>query len=357
MPETLQTWALMATDTRKILLASSGHGMLLTPDGGKTWSTVSPECAIAFAEADGRIYAGTETGLSISHDGGATWSSLPAPPLSDLRRLLTVGGNVMAFGANSAPVLRDADGDWNSMTGVPLPLSGIFASPGDAIFASGPHGLFRSLDRGVSWEQVVSGETGQVSQMTFLPDGRGWAGVTPEVKILSTEDGGETWNGLPAPFGVLPVMALLAIPGESARSAPLLTVATYDNRQGTVGLWRSDDGGVRWVRGADSVTPWPVVATCATPPVIAIGDTITVRSPDGRWQHSAIDDTGIRRVVGNGSLVIALGVDGLWRSEDAGTTWTRDDMQLPIERVMDIAFDANDLHVLLAGQQVWSRRF
>jgi photosystem II stability/assembly factor-like uncharacterized protein len=357
LPETLQTWSLMATAARTVLLGSSKHGMFLSPDGGETWSTVSPECAIAFTGADGRIYAGTETGVVVSHDGGTTWFPLPPPPLSDLRRLLTVGGNLLVFGANSPPVLRDPDVGWTSIPSVPLPLSGLFVPPDDAVFASGPNGLFRSLDRGGSWEQAVSGDAGQVGQMTFLPGGRGWAGVTPDAAILSTEDGGRTWNRLHAPFGVLPVVALLAIPGASDRSDPSLTAATYDNRQRTVCLWRSDDGGDRWVRGADSFTPWPVIATCASPPVIAIGNTITVRCPDGRWQHTAIDDTGIRRVVGDGMSLVALGVEGLWRSEDGGMAWTRDDMQLPLEKVIDVAFDPTGLHVLLAGQQVWSRRF
>jgi hypothetical protein len=276
--------------------------------------------------------------------------------LSDLRRLLAVDGNVLVYGANTPPILRTSDNEWIVLEHCPLPLSGLFLSTERAIFASGPKGLFRSSDLGTSWDQLVAGPDGQVGQMTFLLDGRGWAGVTPDNALLRTEDGGRTWERLPAPFGVLPVIALLAVPGPANRAIPTLTAATYDNRQQTVCLWRSDDGGARWVRGADSSTPWPVVATCAMPPLVAIGNTITVRSIDGPWHQTAIGETGIRRVVGYEESLIALGIERLWRSEDVGLTWVRDDLQLPIDQVVDIAADSSGISVLLSGQRLWSRR-
>ena len=92
--------------------------------------------------------------------------------------------------------------------------------------------------------------------MTFLPDGAGWAGLTTDGALLRTGDSGQTWERLGAPFGVLPLVALQAIPGADA-SSPSLTAATYDGRQQAVALWRSDDGGAHWRRGETRSPPGP----------------------------------------------------------------------------------------------------
>ncbi len=80
----------------------------------------------------------------------------------------------------------------------------------------------------------MAGTAGCVTQMTFADDGRGWAGVTPDMTLLRSRDGGQTWHGLAAPFGVAPLVALQAIPGSANEQSVSLIAATYNERQNTI---------------------------------------------------------------------------------------------------------------------------
>jgi photosystem II stability/assembly factor-like uncharacterized protein len=357
LPDDLCTSALAALPGGQLLLGSENHGILLSTDVGapEGWSSVSDERAFSLAGDDTRVYAGTSRGVLVSKDGGTAWEELPPAPLHDLRRLLVGDGVVMVAGVNSPPVTCGPDGGWTPLTSVPLPSTGIFVAPGGTLLAASSDGLYRSGDKGASWEPVVTGEDGRVTHMAFLADGSGWAGLTADAAMLKTENGGQTWERLAAPFGVLPLVGLQALAPSARQRTASLVAATYDERQRAVCLWRSDDGGERWKRGADSYTSWPVVATCASPPVVTIGSIVTAQQPDGTWAQSTVGETGVRRVVGDGKTLVALTVDGIWRSDDLGASWMRDDGGLPADDIMDVELDAGRLYVLLAGGRLWSR--
>lgn len=350
MPEDVGTWALTCAPDGGLLLGTADHGILRSTDDGSTWSPVSQERAFCFAAGETHLFAGTNAGVMVSADGGRAWTELPPAPLHDWRRLLVVEGMVLVTGASSPPVLRGRNGDWTPLEQMPLPLAGLWRSTDGQLFASTPDGLFRSGDAGVSWETVIEGEAGCVARMTFLPTGDAWAGVTPDGAIVRTRDGGRSWERFPAPFGVLPLVGLQALPGAAS-----LMAATFDERQRAVGIWRSDDGGATWARGADSHTPWPLVATHGTPPAVTVGNVVTVQQPDGTWRQTRAGTTGIRRLVADDARMFALAGNGLWRSDDRGATWARDDAGLPVERVLDVALDSGVFFVLLTGGLVWSR--
>ena len=133
--------------------------------------------------------------------------------------------------------------------------------------------------------------------------------------VLRSRDGGQTWYGLAAPFGVSPLVALQAIPGSSNAQSVSLIAATYNERQNTICIWRSDDEGERWTRGADSFTAWPVGRTRAqrrrcwrsAPRSPSASQTAT-------WRQTAVGETGMRRVASNGTVIVALAGTVLWRS-------------------------------------------
>ncbi len=354
LPPETQTSAVLVVDAKTMLVGTAEQGLLRSTDDGASWQSVSPEPVLAMVAIEQLIYAGTDRGLIRSQDGGSTWQEMPAPPLHDLYRLSTVHGSPLISGRNSPPVVLDSSGTWLVLQNAPLPQTGFFVLPGGSFMAGTEEGLFRSDDAGSTWSPVVTGDAVGVTMMTFGDRMQGWAGGG-NAGLLGTQDGGRTWDSLPAPFGVLPLVALQALPAWPGRATVLLMAATYDERRHAVTLWRSDDGGEHWVRGADSFTNWPLVATCDEPPAIAIGSTVTIQQADGSWQQAMVGDEGLRRVVGRGRLVMALSGTGLWRSDDAGAIWERSDLELPIEEVLDIALDGDVLYVLLAGGRVWSR--
>ena len=174
----------------RTLLATAEHGLLLSHDGGCVWSVVSPRTVLSLAADGSRVYAGTDAGVMKSDDGGETWTDLPMVPLHDLHRLLLIDNAPLVAGTHSPPVIGDRGG-WMVLTATPLPSTGIFVAPNGTLFVSTPDGLHRSHDRGASWESIVAGPAGCVTQMTFADDGRGWAGVTPDMTLLRSRDGGQ----------------------------------------------------------------------------------------------------------------------------------------------------------------------
>jgi hypothetical protein len=346
----------MRIGASRILLGSANHGLLLSTDDGGSWSRVAAESALGFGTDESRIYAATTTGVLESRDGGETWIELPPPPVHDLRRLQIVDGVPLMSGTNSPAISVDANGAWMTLAQTPLPLIGCIAAPNGALFVSSPGGLFVTRDRGASWTAVVASAEGSVNQMTFGSEGRGWAAVTMDGSLLRTDDSGLTWERLPSPFGVLPLVALQAVSGVANRNSDSLIAVTYDERQQTAVIWHSEDGGERWARGATVRMPWPVVPTCGSPAVVAVGNAITVQQPDGQWQQGTVDDSGLRRIASDGSLLFALGADALWRSDDLGLNWTADTSGLPIAQTLDIALDDGTLYALLTAGRLWSRR-
>jgi hypothetical protein len=132
-----------------------------------------------------------------------------------------------------------------------------------------------------------------------------------------------------------------------------LIAATFNERQKTICIWGSDDEGERWTRGADSFTAgrWSTPA----PPLLAVGTTVAIRQSGGAWRQTAVGETGMRRVASNGTVIVTLGCDGVWRSGDYGLTWSRDATRFPHDQIMDVALDESDLFILLTGGRRWSR--
>ena len=308
---------------------------------------MSGETALSLAAHETQLFAGT-TRAAEERGRRRDMDRLPPPPLHDLHRIQVVDGLPVISGTSSPAVINDPAGGWSILFAVPLPLTGCLHRPRAHSWPRRQHGLYRSDDRRGSWHAVVPGTAGCVTQMTFDAEGRGWAGLTPDGGLLRTEDDGRTWIRLAAPFGVLPLVALQALPGS-------LIAATYDEQQHAVAIWRSEEAGERWTRGADALTSWPVVATCDSPPVVTVGNVISVQQPNGMWHRTAVGEMGIRRVVGKGAQLFVLAGDGLWRSEGYGASWSPDDMGLPLAQIADIALAGDTFYALLGGGCLWSR--
>ena len=89
-----------------------GVGLWRSADGGETWSQVAPDAQdiAALAEADGRMFAGTEDGILVSEDEGLTWTSVPGPATWVLG--LIVQGDVGLAYAFDGKAWKSTDGGY-----------------------------------------------------------------------------------------------------------------------------------------------------------------------------------------------------------------------------------------------------
>ncbi|HWI88045.1 MAG TPA: hypothetical protein VNS11_02220 [Sphingomicrobium sp.] len=235
---------------------ASGGGVWRTDDAGSTWASLfdrggsSAIGAIAVAPSNPNvIYIGggqpeprydVEAGRGVyrSSDGGKTWADLG---LHDTRYI----GRI-----------------WVSPTD---PNSVLVGAVGDFFGASDARGIYRSTDGGRTWSHPLApgGFTG-VNDIAADPrnprvlfastwEARQWPWQSyfteisgPGSGVWRSDDAGAHWRRLSGggwPTGPLGRISLAA----TRKGAALRLYAVIDSKANG-GLWRSDDGGARWVR-------------------------------------------------------------------------------------------------------------
>jgi photosystem II stability/assembly factor-like uncharacterized protein len=350
LPEGIQIWDLTTFPDGRILLGSGNQGLWVSEDSARNWTQIWNQEIRSLAFEGDREFAGTNSGLAISEDRGRTWTLLPPPPLHQLQWLLPLEDMIVLAGVHSSRVVRFADGDWGNDDTGPSPILGLWKIGARAYIAAASNGIFL-CENGIDWDPVA--DEANCTMATFLGDD-GWAGVSSDRKLLRTRDGGRTWEARRSPFGNLALVALQAFPNVDDGRFDYLMAATYDLRRRAVKVWRSEDG-ENWTPGADSYTAWPQVATLNEPAVVTIGSIISTRQYDGTWNQGAVGEMPFRRVVTDGSALYALALDAIWRSDDFGKSWYRDDENLPTDEILDIANFKDRLYVLLTGGRLMAR--
>ena len=84
-----------------------------------------------------------------------------------------------------------------------------------------------------------------------------WAG-TGSGNLMTSTDGGQTWEGLAAPKPDTPLVALAQLPLPQNAGGDTLASVTYDPSRGQMTLWRSVDGGSSWQQWQQVSANWPV---------------------------------------------------------------------------------------------------
>jgi photosystem II stability/assembly factor-like uncharacterized protein len=184
---------------------------------------------------------GTHDGLYQSSDGGRSWQSATLAGQDAMNLGRGEGGVVWTAGHNVLAKSNDGGQTWEDVRpeGLPhLDIHGFSVDPRDGrtLWAAlAGEGLYRSMDRGQSFELVTREVGAGVMALAVTPDGSILAGDMQQGLFLS-DDGGKTWK----PTLQAGLMGLAVNPGEADR-----IVATGP------GILLSTDGGRKW----DQVLP------------------------------------------------------------------------------------------------------
>jgi len=296
--------------------------------------------------------AGIQNGLFRSRDGGATWvqvnqESFPRGALalavhpSDPHHLLL---------ATDSGLLRSRNGgrDWvpeaSSLIGGPA-FAVAFSTNGQEAIASGAHALYRL--EGQRWQaaRTPAGSTPARALASGGAPGRvylaGWAG------LHRSDDGGRNWTRVGEAIGAAPVLALIV---SSAQADALHALAGGR-------VWTSADGARHW--RIDDAAPAQVEALAFDRGVpsrlwlVAAGRVHRLDPGAGRWESvgAALPDAQARpralHAIGD-TLLVATD-RGVFRSTNAGVSWTLQSAELPDHSETTLVQDPHDAATVYAG--------
>ncbi|MCU0646965.1 MAG: glycosyl hydrolase [Gemmatimonadaceae bacterium] len=249
--------AVVGDPTQRLVfyMGAVNGGVWKTTNAGQSWtnltdsvSTISSVGAIAIAPSDANvIYVGTGerdlredlthgNGVWRSTDGGATWKSLG---LADTRQTGAIRVDP-----------RDPDRVY-------------VAAMGHAFGPNRERGIYRSLDGGTTWKQVLflDDSTGAIDlamdpsnprilyaamwKFQRFPWGMNQGGG--KTGIYKSTDGGDTWTSLTDASG-LPARPLGRIGLAVSPARPQRVWASVEAPDSSGGIFRSDDGGASWTR-------------------------------------------------------------------------------------------------------------
>jgi hypothetical protein len=330
-PMQIDALAVHPTATQKVFAATS-LGLYRSGDGGASWSAVAslgaatPYRTLAIAvAASGAIYAGTfQDGIWRSFDDGATWEPLGAGSLP--RRIKAI-----ALEPASTDVLYAAAVDPDDVGTV-----------------------YRSLDRGETWTETALGPVA-------------FPGVQPAALLVDPGSSGTIYAGARAGLFELydrGATAARVVSGPDVRALAAYGGSGYRYAAGTSGVWRMVVGSEAWTAlGAASLPSAPnavAVAVLTDGKLFAgtrYGPYSTTYS-GSTWSPSTsalrafnVTAVGAGRTSSGGRVVYAATFGGgVYRSLDAGASWTRGSHPAESQMFYGIAVErANPNYAWLAG--------
>ena len=352
-------------------VATEGGGVFRSTDNGTTWRagvgfpTVETH-TLEIAPSNRRIlYAGTaKNGVFKSLDGGLTWSatSVIEETIGISKRVTGLAVSprdprvayVMVSGfPRTLHKTIDGGASWTRIDtpGVALP-AGLRIDPvaPETLYAFGP-ALIKSTDGGHTWthiEPVVPGAIGPSFSLEALDlriDPKNAATLYASFGmwgVYKSVDAGGSWTasnngmaGLSGPFAAFAVAALWIDPGDSSN-----VYASAFCPQGNIlcprgALFRSSDRGATWTAAHNPRGNWKAA-------VLAVSRS----SPATVFQGTNCSGP-------SGAITPEMTVcsTGLFRSTDAGTTWTAVLSGLRSVRVSDVAADPSNPATLIAAAQ------
>ncbi len=351
----------------------SGGNIHRSSDGGATWTRVDgfPPADVfgAAVHPSGLAFAATRDGLFRSADGGVTWAEVVPTGASqgdfwfaaEIDQSRPSHVFAVRFSVSGGGVWRSTNGGlggWTQISaGLPNPftLTGVVVDPVTHIAWGWGNGVYALLDGGTSWGAGNSGlPSMSVSEVVVDAGGARVIALAGSDLVWLPSLGGPTWQplegGLPtAP----PAFYGTGLTADAAGNA--WTTNLFDNR-----LWRLPAGGATWAPadtgfpGSSGTNGARLTADRATggrvlgvPGVLNQGEGSLWRTADagGSWSRSS---AGYRAVEVSavaadprvpGRVLAATESETVQRSLDGGATWLPGATGLPAFAVEDVVAD------------------
>jgi len=343
--------------------ADFNRGVFKSTDGGVTWTAKNfglpalarPLDLTLDPAAPGRVYlvrqrtAGRPATVYRSTDGGESWSAAANGLGTRAVKALAVAPASVLYAATADGVFRSSDrGEhWtapNPATAIrPVGVLAVPPAPVGVLYAgAGAQGVFRSVNGGATWQQIVLGLHGiPATAFELAPSNSSVLYSGMELGTARTMDGGASWrlSGLEATPTVLAV---------DSRDPQTVYASSPSGR-----IWKSSDASAHWKLiysapacrsildlAIDPVNPANVFAAGAkflcSPPSTACE---SIRSRNGGKSWSCMPVQGAAVAIDPGKPTdLWAARSGVSRSTDAGKTWAAASNGLPPSFFTDVAF-------------------
>jgi len=290
-------------DPYRIFVNNYGGGNFVSEDGGETWTDASKGYTGADARAglavdptdSGRVFSAAFSGLFVSGDGGRTWEGLAFTPArhtavnavavspSDPRLVLSSPwdlGPILARsedGGYSWELVRVQPGERHEFRPfldfafAPSSPQIVYAACGSAECLSRDEdlrgcsqsggGIYVSRDAGETWTSATDENTDNKPMAALAVDPRDantlYAGVLGSGGVYKTIDGGKRWVRLPADLSTVRDIAV-------APANPCVVYAAGGGPSG--GIYRSEDAGETWSWAFAGLDPEAVISAIEVDP-------------------------------------------------------------------------------------------
>ena len=322
--------------------ADGGAGFFRSTDGGATWQASNSGLGTHFvknvsvASTAGTVFLATSCGVYKSVDEGVNWTRSNGIPCTTVYSVRASADGVNVRAATFSGVYLSGDsGDNFSATGLTSLTHDVrFVSAGVLIAAVPGNGMWRTINNGTNWSQVVTIPAQATPIAGITQVGTDFWVALDGVGVYKSTDGGATW-ALDS--------SLSGLPAKSVR------FFTDDPNTGTTwwaatlaGVYTSPDSGANWSKASVGLPEGHVVnfAADSSDPNVFYAEADTIyKSTDGGVNWAPADNGlgghtyqgyGVATDPSSPNIVYASTANaGMYKSIDGGANWNPINNGLP----------------------------
>lgn len=332
-----------------IYMNAYAGGVMISSDGGETWKDTSTgysgEIVFDLAvdlENPAHIFSGSKTGVHVSFDGGEHWTArngmrgfwhFSAIEINPRNPDVIIGGTIIDgrlfrsedggsyWDAVLGPVGEESsngrrtiyDIEYSPSTDTVYAATGISAIEGNVDRGTLGSGLYRSVDGGISWQQIHGGlenTTQSFFDIAIDPTNVSILYVgTMDDGVFKSVNGGDEWDSVN--HGLTPKWI------RAIEIDPLNPKTIYAGAD-QAGIWKSVNGGESWTLASNGMPAEATITSIVVSPI-------------------------------DSNIVFASDLfSGVYASADGGQTWYAINAGLDVRAIHEIAFSGDGQHLYAA---------